>query len=1106
MTAADAAAAYDAVVDAGFAPAAARDALRALTAARLAVMPDAALDWLCLHAPADALPARFRGAARARAAAAGPVRVVAAKPRGGPRDMPSSSSESESSVDSAAARDAERAAALSAAAASAAEAAASKAYTLRYLQEATSSSSDDDGEGGGAPETAAAAAAAVADSKFESWADPAAAAARAAARKRVAMPPAERAAVVVAEWGVARAEAARAKAGGDRARQGLVGRLMASLKREAGELRLTDAQLEGDECEGERSDAPSGSASDDNGAGMALFAGDGDGDAPGLAWDAPTVKAPTVDELLAPWGAAAAAALRKKGAPKAAAPPRAEPKPPKALLQALCAKRGAPPPRFRKLPPGGDRGGTTRYACAVDPPPLPRGATKPVAPPRATEHAMPVSDDGWDTVQDAQNGASLRALLRLTGGGRSADGADVLRSLGEPWASLWVSWVASGPGDDAGDVGGGDAGRDEFLAGLAAAEGEGGARAPAPAAAPEPERAPDATLRLPTINTASVAAESASLAAANAAFAASPDGARWLAARAALPVAAIQADLLAALDAHDVVVVGGDTGCGKTTQVPQFLLDAAIEKGTGGGTRILITQPRRIAAVSVADRVAAERGQPPPGAPGGVVGHHVRLDPAHTRATRLLFCTTGILLRRLAGDPALGDVSHVILDEVHERGLQSDFALALLRRLVPARRAAGRPLKLVLMSATLDASLFANYFGGAPSLAAAGRTHPVEIKFLEDAHAAVGYRLAPDSRACLRETGKSFDRKRLEKAAGGRAAAVAAGWGDDARDGPPLNRFFDAADFAAHPPFVAANMARLDEMVVDLDLIEELVAHIDAEAGADDDGAVLVFLPGFADIASLADRLSALPPACRDGRWRIVCLHSSVSGADQRQAFVRPPAGVRKIVLATNIAETSLTIDDVVYVIDAAKVKERRHDAGRGMSLLCEDFVSRAGARQRAGRAGRVRPGVCYTLVTKRRHNTRLRAFQAPEMVRVPLEELVLQIHALGVGPAAAFLAGCVEPPPAKGTMWDGSWLVMCGAGRRRRRLSSIFPSNRWRGRRARRRRRAHRRRDPHPPRPPPGLPPPGLSPRQAPRCGRPARRARARAHDRGDPVRKVAL
>ena len=131
--------------------------------------------------------------------------------------------------------------------------------------------------------------------------------------------------------------------------------------------------------------------------------------------------------------------------------------------------------------------------------------------------------------------------------------------------------------------------------------------------------------------------------------------------------------------------------------------------------------------------------------------------------------------------------------------------------------------------------------------------------------------------------------------------------------------------------------------------------------------------------------------------------------------------------LATNIAETSLTIDDVVYVIDAAKVKERRHDAGRGMSLLCEDFVSRAGARQRAGRAGRVRPGVCYTLVTKRRHNTRLRAFQAPEMVRVPLEELVLQIHALGVGPAAAFLAGCVEPPPSKGTMWDGSWLVMCG-------------------------------------------------------------------------------
>ena len=162
-----------------------------------------------------------------------------------------------------------------------------------------------------------------------------------------------------------------------------------------------------------------------------------------------------------------------------------------------------------------------------------------------------------------------------------------------------------------------------------------------------------------------------------ASFDVSPDGARWAETRAALPAAAIKDDLLAALDAHDVVVVGGDTGCGKTTQVPQFLLDAATRAGAGGAVSIVCTQPRRIAALSVADRVAAERGDPGPGAPGGRVGYHVRLDAAYTRATRLLFCTTGILLRRLAGDPGLAAVSHVVVDEVHERSLDNDFLLGV---------------------------------------------------------------------------------------------------------------------------------------------------------------------------------------------------------------------------------------------------------------------------------------------------------------------------------------------------------------------------------------------------------------------------------------------
>lgn len=159
---------------------------------------------------------------------------------------------------------------------------------------------------------------------------------------------------------------------------------------------------------------------------------------------------------------------------------------------------------------------------------------------------------------------------------------------------------------------------------------------------------------------------------------------------------------------------------------------------------------RRIAAISVSERVAAERGEAGPGQAGCKVGYHVRLDAASTRETRLLFCTTGILLRRLAGDPALLGVSHVLVDEVHERTLQGDFLMALLRDLVRVRRSASRPLKVVLMSATLDSALFSDYFGDCPVLHAQGRTFPVEQLFLEDCYQATGYVLDADSSAALR--------------------------------------------------------------------------------------------------------------------------------------------------------------------------------------------------------------------------------------------------------------------------------------------------------------------------------------------------------------------
>jgi hypothetical protein len=204
-------------------------------------------------------------------------------------------------------------------------------------------------------------------------------------------------------------------------------------------------------------------------------------------------------------------------------------------------------------------------------------------------------------------------------------------------------------------------------------------------------------------------------------------------ARRRLPAYGSRAELLEALRKSRVVVVSGETGCGKSTQVPQYLLEDMCAAGRGGECSIVVTQPRRIAAIALAERVASERGG---GKAGGVVGYAVRLESKVTRdVTRLLFCTTGVLLQRLRSDPTLRELSHVVIDEVHERSLDSDFLLIVLRDAL----AANPNLRVVLMSATLNAAGFAAYFGGAAMLHIPGRTFPIDDYFLEDAIEATGY-------------------------------------------------------------------------------------------------------------------------------------------------------------------------------------------------------------------------------------------------------------------------------------------------------------------------------------------------------------------------------
>ncbi|KAJ4833074.1 hypothetical protein Tsubulata_001048 [Turnera subulata] len=483
-----------------------------------------------------------------------------------------------------------------------------------------------------------------------------------------------------------------------------------------------------------------------------------------------------------------------------------------------------------------------------------------------------------------------------------------------------------------------------------------------------------------------------------------------LKARAALPISGLKGDILQNLKENNVLVVCGETGSGKTTQVPQFILDDMIECGRGGQCNIICTQPRRIAAISVAERVADERCEPSPGSDGSLVGYQVRLDSARNEKTKLLFCTTGILLRKLAGDRNLNGVTHVIVDEVHERSLLGDFLLIVLKDLIEKQLSHGSPkLKVILMSATVDSNLFSRYFGHCPVLVAQGRTHPVTTYFLENIYDSINYLLPSDSPAALRYQASKIDKNGHVDNRRGKKNLVLSQWGDDsllAED--VVNPHYVSSSYESYSEQTQQNLRRLDEDVIDYDLLEDLVCHVDETC---EEGAILIFLPGVSEIHMLLDRLAAsyrFGGASSD--W-ILPLHSSVASSDQRKVFMRPPENIRKIIIATNIAETSITIDDVVFVIDCGKHKESRYNPQKKLSSMVEDWISQANARQRRGRAGRVKPGICFCLYTRYRFEKLMRPYQVPEMLRMPLVELCLQIKLLSLGQIKPFLLKALEPP-----------------------------------------------------------------------------------------------
>ncbi|KAJ8421854.1 hypothetical protein Cgig2_009283 [Carnegiea gigantea] len=243
----------------------------------------------------------------------------------------------------------------------------------------------------------------------------------------------------------------------------------------------------------------------------------------------------------------------------------------------------------------------------------------------------------------------------------------------------------------------------------------------------------------------------------------------------------------------------------------------------------------------------------------------------------------------------------------------------------------------------------------------------------------------------------------------GKKNLVLSSWGDDSiLLKECMNPYYDPSLYQAYSKQTRLNLRKLNEDVIDYDLLEDLVCHIDENSG---DGAILVFLPGVSEIYRLHDKLAASFRFGGESSEWLLPLHSSVAAADQKKVFLKPPQNMRKVIMATNIAETSLTIDDVVYVIDSGKHKEYRYDPKKKLSMMVEDWISQANAKQRRGRAGRVKPGTCFCLYTRHRFEKLMRRFQVPEMLRMPLVELCLQIKLLALGDIKTFLSKGLEIP-----------------------------------------------------------------------------------------------
>ncbi|AAS52778.2 AER094Cp [Eremothecium gossypii ATCC 10895] len=450
---------------------------------------------------------------------------------------------------------------------------------------------------------------------------------------------------------------------------------------------------------------------------------------------------------------------------------------------------------------------------------------------------------------------------------------------------------------------------------------------------------------------------------------------KMLKARSKLPAWNKQESITNMVLKNDVVLITGETGSGKSTQIVQFILDHLIKVEEDYGVKIICTQPRRISAIGLAERVSEERATQC----GGEVGYVIRGTNKSTAATRITFMTTGILVRILQGDITFLKNAIVVVDEVHERSVDTDLIVIMLKNLLGKIQG----LKIILMSATVNVDVFKAYFKDLQTCHIEGRTFPVEDYYLEDVLEALDFKVKRD---------------RFHQ--------------DDMRGDH---------DSAFIRPNVDSKIFKSGQ--INYELVVETALHIHQRLlDEENDGSIIIFMPGVAEINRCCDKLEQ----CKFSKeFMVLPLHSALPPDSQKRVFKRFP-GKRKIIVSTNIAETSITIDDCVATVDTGRAKVMHYDPKNHSTALIEAFISKAEANQRRGRAGRVRNGYSYKLYSKDTY-TNMANSPLPEIKRIPLENLYLSVKAMGINDVIKFLGTGIDPPPMNSILKAEQMLTTTG-------------------------------------------------------------------------------